>query len=371
MQIRSLEMWVVRSPFTFLGDSVGFGGRRWRTIDTLIIKVEDGDGIVGYGEAFGYNVLSATAAMIRHSIWPLLRHREFDSVPQIIRELNQKMHIFGKGGVTQFALAGIDIALWDIFGKRHQMNVSAIWGEESRQRIPCYASLFRYEDLVLLREASHQATESGFRLIKLHERDAEIVVDLVAGDPERVRYALDVNCSWTVDDYRDQLSRLSRLDLAWIEEPVWPPDDIALLRRVRSEAKGFGLAVAGGENALTTSELVSLMRSGAIDIIQPSLTKQGGVTSFLDVVRFAGQYGVPIAPHSPYFGPGLLATAQLLRRTGSSIGLEWLYCEREYDLYPDFVPHEGSIEVPDGIGLGMDPDLGILSDKGELLATLD
>src|SRR6185312_7453271 len=90
---------------------------------------------------------------------------------------------------------------------------------------------------------------------------------------------------------------------------VWPPEDFATLAEVRRKG---GLAVAAGENACTEYQFRQMMDAGAVSHAQPSVTKVGGVTEFLKVARLADQRGVKIVPHSPYFGPGLLATLHLL-----------------------------------------------------------
>src|SRR5207245_816259 len=95
----------------------------------------------------------------------------------------------------------------------------------------------------------------------------------------------------------------------FLEEQVWPPEDFATLAEVR--AKG-GLDIAAGRNACTAYQFRQMMEAGAVSHAQPSVTKVGGITEFLKVAALADERGVKIVPHSPYFGPGLPATLQML-----------------------------------------------------------
>ena len=94
----------------------------------------------------------------------------------------------------------------------------------------------------------------------------------------------------------------------FLEEPVWPPEDFTTLAEVRTKG---GLDIAAGENACTAHQFSQMMQAGAVSHAQPSVTKVGGITEYLKVVALADELGVRLVPHSPYFGPGLLATLQL------------------------------------------------------------
>src|SRR5690349_5119588 len=95
----------------------------------------------------------------------------------------------------------------------------------------------------------------------------------------------------------------------FLEEPVWPPEDFATLAEVRKQG---GLDIAAGENACTAYQFRQMMQAGAVSHAQPSVIKVGGVTEFLKIAALADELGVKIVPHSPYFGPGFLATLQLM-----------------------------------------------------------
>ena len=146
----------------------------------------------------------------------------------------------------------------------------------------------------------------------------------------------------------------------FLEEPVWPPEDFATLAEVR--AKG-GLNIAAGENACTVHQFRQMMTAGAVSYAQPSVTKVGGITEYLKVAALADEMGIRLAPHSPYFGPGLLATLQLmsLRDVGSFI--EVFYMNRAACLWRGDVDVDanGTVAVPEGPGLGYEPDQEVMA----------
>jgi L-alanine-DL-glutamate epimerase-like enolase superfamily enzyme len=145
----------------------------------------------------------------------------------------------------------------------------------------------------------------------------------------------------------------------FIEEPVWPPEDFATLAEVRSKG---GLNVAAGENACTVHQFRQMMLAGAVSHAQPSVIKVGGITEYLKVVALADELGVRLAPHSPYFGPGLLATLQLLSLRDDATFVEMFYMKRAACLWGGRadVDANGDVEVPQGPGIGYEPDRAVM-----------
>lgn len=114
---------------------------------------------------------------------------------------------------------------------------------------------------------------------------------------------VDVNCPWSVSQASDMAGQLQPLQLAWLEEPVWPPDDAHGLAQVRRH----GVPIAAGENAAGVQGLRAMFEQGALDVAQPSVAKIGGISAMVQVFELARRYQVRVVPHCFYFGPGLLA----------------------------------------------------------------
>ena len=170
-----------------------------------------------------------------------------------------------------------------------------------------------------------------------------------------VALTLDTNCPWTVAEAVAMAGRLEEHGLAWLEEPVWPPEDHAGLAEVRRRAR---VPVAAGENAGSVAELRQLLQAGSVDVVQPSVTKIGGVSEMRRAMALAEAFGVAMVPHSPYLGPGLLATLHLIAAAPPMDRLvERLFCDLDAGLFGGLIdPVDGRMRVPDGPGLGADPD---------------
>jgi L-alanine-DL-glutamate epimerase-like enolase superfamily enzyme len=123
-----------------------------------------------------------------------------------------------------------------------------------------------------------------------------------------------------------------------------------------------GLNVAAGENACTLHQFRQMMQAGAVSHAQPSVVKVGGITEYLDVVDLADQLGVRLAPHSPYFGPGFLATLQLMSLRDDATFVEVFYMKRAACLWGGRIDVDGNgdVEVPQGPGIGYEPDRAVM-----------
>jgi L-alanine-DL-glutamate epimerase-like enolase superfamily enzyme len=263
-----------------------------------------------------------------------------------------------------FALSGLDIALWDLAGKRAGLPLwkllaalpagrGAAAGEGAR--LPAYASLLRYGDAQLVSVNTARAVAAGYRQVKLHEITVEAVAAARAAAGPGVALMMDCNCPWTGDEALAIAEGVRPHGLAWFEEPVWPPEDFPTLARVR---RGCGMPVSAGENAMSAGDFERMFEAGAVDIAQPSVTKIGGVSGFIEVVEAARRHGVRVVAHSPYFGPGLLATLHLthaLLEPGTPI--EYSFVDLgDTPLRGATTVEGGTIAVPGQPGLGADPD---------------
>jgi L-alanine-DL-glutamate epimerase-like enolase superfamily enzyme len=172
---------------------------------------------------------------------------------------------------------------------------------------------------------------------------------------------VDTNCPWTKDKARQMLNDWEGYNLYWVEEPINPPEDFESLSNLRSESL---IPIAAGENACTSFEFKKMFDAEAVDYAQPSVTKVGGITEFKKISSLADNYGVQVMPHSPYFGPGFLATLHLAQSMPNPGLLERFFIDFEAYLYPEktFNPKDGFFEISDKIGLGLDPDIDVIKD---------
>ncbi|CAE6755675.1 mandelate racemase/muconate lactonizing enzyme family protein [Paraburkholderia aspalathi] len=361
MKIFSIESIPLRIPFTAGGrsEAAAWGGAGLQTVDSLIVKLTTDTGVVGWGETFGFTAIPAVKLVIDTILAPELIGRDVTQLEKLMLDMQKKFHIFGRSGAFIYGLSAIDIALWDIAGKVANKPVYQLLGGSDALSLPCYASLIRYSDPALVRENVGRALNSGFRHLKLHEIDIDCVRAAREAAGDNIEITLDVNCPWSVRDALDMTSKLRPFNLRWLEEPVWPPENYSGLARVRQEG---GIPVAAGENASTLMDFQHLLEARAVDFIQPSPAKMGGLTELKKVFALANAHNVTVMVHTFYDGPGLLASVHASAALGGPGALiEWRYFDLEAQLYGDaIIPNQGAITVPQGPGLGLEPDADVI-----------
>lgn len=351
MRIKSVDTVTLKIPFGDLYEGPRAKRRGWTEFDTLLVRVETDDGLVGWGEAFAYSCASAVRAAVTDMVAPLAVGRTVEDIPAFSRQLQKELHIWGRYGITIFALSGLDIALWDIAAKQAGKSLAAHLGGRRRDHVPAYASLVRYGGPQPVGIMAKRAVAEGYGDVKLHEVAYENIAAAREAVGGAIRLTTDVNCSWSLDEAESLLPKMRDLDLYWVEEPIFPPEDYETL----FELGRFGVALSAGENACTAMEFARLIP--ALAFPQPSVIKVGGVSEFLAVAALARAAGKTVMPHSPYFGPGYWATLQLAAHL-DTVGLfEFIYVQPEAFCGRDIpLPHDGRISIPDTPGLGFVPD---------------
>jgi len=350
-----VEPIVLRIPFDDGGKGQGITPTKWTNLDIVLVRVETRDGVVGWGEGFGYMCQHATAMAVRDLVAPAVVGLDSKDPASVTLAAQKALALFGRYGVTMFAISGLDIALWDVAGKREGLSLARLIGGRKRDSIRAYASLVRYGDVERVQHFAAEAAALGYDEVKLHEVEPDTIGAGRRGAGAHARVTIDVNCQWDIAKIRAMLPVLRDNRIDWLEEPTFPPEDPAPWRMIAAE----GIAVAAGENACTAVEFERLVP--ALDVVQPSVTKVGGVTEFLKVAEIARTAGKRMAPHSPYFGPGYWASLQLAAALPSFEVFEYLYVK------PDAwcaagapLPVDGRLSIPDAPGLGFEPDPAVV-----------
>lgn len=362
MRIRSVEAQVIAIPFNDGGKPKPITPTTWNQLEMVLVRIEDTDGNVGWGEAFGYFVTPATKAIIDNLLKPILEGSEITSIPEWSRTIQHRLHIFGRYGITLFAISGIDIALWDLWAKRQKAPLYSLLGEGERKSLTTYASLVGYNDQDVAVRQCLRAVDDGFAIIKIHETDIGIITachDAIASVSREVKLAVDVNGCWQTEQTHHNIEQLLCLpQVAWLEEPIFPPEDFAQLAGFRQR----GIALGAGENWCTGQQFHHAVEQQAVDYLQPSVTKVGGISEFLQVVEIAGKHDLPVLPHSPYFGPGFLATLHLANACRNVTDVEYLYVEPEAELFAYDTIRQGNVfSISDRPGIGLEPDPAVIS----------
>lgn len=321
---------------------------------SLLVRVETDNGLVGWGEAFGFGSIATTRTAVDTLVGPLATGRTFDDPAVLYEDIARTLHHYGRGGAARFALAGLDIALWDLAGKKLGRPTADLLGGRVRERVDAYASLPKYGDPDKVRHYVRIALDQGFKAIKVHEiTDAAVAAARETMGPD-LRLMVDCNCAWTREDAIGMARLLRRHDLTWLEEPVWPPEDVEGIRQVA--AAGDVPPLALGENLGNIFNFQPYIEAAAPTYLQPSVIKIS-ITEFLKVAHAAVAAGHRLAPHSAYLGPGLLATLQLAAAIPAYDIIEFFNAELEMPLFGSVgrPGPDGRITIPTGPGLGADP----------------
>ncbi|MGI9481655.1 MAG: mandelate racemase/muconate lactonizing enzyme family protein [Hyphomicrobiales bacterium] len=357
MQITDAEIVRLKIPFSDGGKGEGLFPTTWNELDFVLLKLTTDTGLVGWGEAFSYFCAESVEAILRRSILPLLPGRNPLEAEELMRDLQHKVHIIGRYGITMFALSALDIALWDLRAKAEGCPVAHLLGGKKHEKVEAYASMVRYEDDDLVARISADAAEAGYKAIKLHEITAPEIIASRNAIGSEIKLTNDVNCNWSFDETLHMLEVLEEADLYWLEEPIFPPEDFKTL----SSLRGRGTLIASGENACTHWQFAQMIETGAADILQPSVTKVGGISDYWEICKLSSGAGVALTPHSPYFGPGYLATLQLMAASDEPMLFEYLLIDRQACVYGGLpAPIDGKVAIPNGPGLGLEPDLEVL-----------
>ena len=282
--------------------------------DAVLVKVSTDEGISGWGEAHHGRAHTAVAKLIDTTLRQLvlgMDPRETVSVWERMYRFQLASHGMGAGACL--AMSGIDMALWDIRSKALGLPLYRLLGG-SRKAVPAYAGgvSLGYQPAQSLVEEAGNALAHGYKALKLR------VGDSVAKDVERLRAVreafrgaeilADANIGYSVKDVRRVMPAMDELGIGWLEEP-FPAHDYRSYR----EAKCFGRTpLAAGENHYTRFEFNRVIEDGAITILQPDLSKCGGLTEALRIAAAASAWKLPLHPHSSMTGLNHAATIHFL-----------------------------------------------------------
>ncbi len=360
MKITGVESFLIGIPYEHGAPKSALATSDGRlTQDAVYIRVATDAGITGWGEAFGFGGCLMSHLAMKRVIAPLAIGCDPRDIPALMTDLYRRTQGMSRNGPVGFALSGLDIALWDIAGKIAGKPIHALLGGARRQTIQSYASLLRIGAPDMVAKVCNIARARGYQHIKLHERTTEAVAAARAALGPDIGVMLDTNCTWDIARALEMCAQLRPYNLAWLEEPIFPPDDFAGLARLRRDG---GIPIAAGENLGNTMDLQHAISLGAFDIAQPDLAKMGGITEMWKALDIARRANVRLEPHSPLFGPALIATLHVLAATPEDTLCEFYFADLEHTpVGPLGTPRDGMFTVPSGPGLGVDIDEALLA----------
>jgi L-alanine-DL-glutamate epimerase-like enolase superfamily enzyme len=325
----------------------------------ILVRLTTDEGLVGWGECFAYGATLAVCNVVDDALAPLVVGQDPTQIEQLVDRMHRTLMIWGRRGLAMMAVSGVELALWDLAGKARGVPVYQLLGGLCQSRGRAYASLLRFDTPTQVAQAVSAAKVLGFTAVKLHQIDVESVAAAREAGGVDLDLMLDTNCPWTVEEAIRVGRKLERYELRWLEEPVWPPEDYAGLARVR---RALQIPIACGENEATAFAYRHIIDAGAADIVQPSITKVGGIGEMKKIAALAATANVTFVPHSFYFGPGLAATLHVVASTPGVPYVEMPPGRLVAPLTAEPIGFKaGTVIVPDRPGLGADPDPDVLT----------
>ena len=297
------------------GGNVRLGIGRAVKKDAVVVKVTTAGGIVGWGESHHARAPSTIAKLIETTLSMLVMGEDASNVQGVWNKIyGKQLASHGLGAGTAMAMSGIDMALWDIRGKATGWPLYKLLGGVSKP-IAAYAggiSLgFQPPDELVAEARLHVA--AGYKAVKLRlgdnpKDDLARVAAIRKAFGDDLVILTDANIGYTVADARAVMPGLDAHGVAWLEEP-FPAHDYRSYR----EAKTFGrVPLAAGENHYTRFEFSRLIDEGIVTILQPDLSKTGGVTETMKIAAMASAHKLPVHPHTSMTGLNMAASIHVL-----------------------------------------------------------
>ncbi len=364
-----MEALVLRQPILNAGIADG-------SQDDLVIRIHTDEGIAGIGEVDSAPeiVKSCIEAPSSHAIALGLRDILIGQDPSDIEGLWRKMYrgtiFYGRRGVVIHAISGIDIALWDIKGKALGKPVSELLGKPLRKKVRAYASRLMPNTEGETTEAVTELREKGFTAVKLGwgplgkdaDHDIKLATAAKRAGGDRVEILIDAGLGYGGDTKPAiKVARaLEELGCFWLEEP-FEPDEYEAYAEL---ADTVDIRVAAGEQDVTWWGFRELIDRCHVDVVQPDVSRCGGITETMRIAKVAQERGVDCVPHA--WKSGIVKAASLAVNAVLPNALFQEYCIAEtplntrltHQLLP--IDGEGMVAVPTDPGLGVTIDDEVL-----------
>lgn len=333
--------------------------------DAVVVKVTTAGGITGWGESHHARAPSTIAKLVETTLKMLVVGENAADVNGVWQKIYVKqLASHGLGAGTAMAMSGIDMALWDIRGKATGWPLYRLLGGRSRA-IPAYAGgiSLGFQPPAELVEEARRHLEAGYRAIKLRlgdnpRDDLARVAAIRKAFGDDLVILTDANIGYSLADARMVMPGLDANGVAWLEEP-FPAHDYRSYR----EAKSFGrVPLAAGENHYTRFEFSRLIDEGVVTILQPDLSKTGGITEVMKIAAMASAHKLPVHPHTSMTGLNMAASIHVLAALDhpgyfeGDVSKNNLFRDVLVSPAPYHVTADGNVLPLEGPGLGLAVD---------------
>ncbi|MBC7939186.1 MAG: mandelate racemase/muconate lactonizing enzyme family protein [Chitinophagaceae bacterium] len=351
--------------------SVRLGIGRSVKRDAVLVRVETDQGHVGWGEAHHGRCPGAIARLIDTTLRELVLGMDAHDVNGVwARVYKMQLASHGMGAAAALALSGLDIALWDLRCQATGWPLVRLLGGSAKP-IKAYAGgiALGWQDPALLVEEAKGHIQSGYRALKLRvgdtaAKDIARVRAVRAAVGDAIELMVDANTGYTLDDVRRVMPAFEECNVGWLEEP-FPPQD----RRAYKVAAALGrVPLAAGENHFTRYEFGTLLEDGDVRIVQPDLSKTGGITESLRIAAMASALKLTVNPHTSATAINMATSIHYLCAVDNAGYFEGDVTTLNpfRDLMADKLPYEldanGCVSPRPGVGIGLKLDLAFIAE---------
>lgn len=332
-------------------------------VSIVLVEVRTDAGIVGVGETLARFAPKAYAQAIETLLKPRLVGQNPTDITALWRSMRRALS--GRSGGMLFeAIAGVDIALWDILGKVAGMPIHRLLGGMGRSEVPCYAASVNWGDDAFMESELDRYLEKGFPRIKVKianpVKDACKRITLLrkrAGDD--IELCVDANWAYTLEEAVEVSRALSDNDYFWFEEPLRPEDEAGYEELHRRCAT----PLAAGESNYTLDQMMRLVGNRTLSYIQPDVARSGGISETRRMAEFAAAHDVQYAPHIGM--SGIICETASVHLAAAMPNIKAMECETDASPFKTAITgaapgadrqKNGMLPVPVGPGLGIEVD---------------
>ena len=333
------------------------------------VRVYTDEGLVGIGECFR-RLPQVVQTLVDSTLKPALIGKDPVDTESRWREMVAAGSASDMGGAVYCAIAGLDIALWDLKGKALGVPIYKLLGGKARDKVRMYASSMR-RDMTPVEEAERAASfvDAGYSAYKLHsavpgaidhpaDQTIATVTEVRAAVGDDIEILVDVNGAFSTHHALEIGRALEDLGVFHFEEPR-PHHDLQGLAAI---ADTLDIPIASGEMIYTHWEYRDLMTQGKVDIIQPDIVKVPGFTEFQRIAALASAFCKPMTVHNTQ---PTISTVAHLHACAAYANIPYAH---EYNIEPTSIRDEwpilkeplhvdyGFLAVPEGPGLGVELD---------------
>lgn len=336
---------------------------KYTEVSIVLVEVRTDAGIIGVGEALARFSPKAYCELIEGSLKPRLVGGNATDIMAHWRSMRRSLS--GRSGGMLFeAIAGVDIALWDILGKVAGLPICRLLGGVGRQEVPVYAASVNWGSDEFMDEELDRYLKKGFPRIKVKvanpvKEACKRVERLRKRAGEGIELCVDANWAYTLEEAVELGRALTDNNYFWFEEPLRPEDEGGYEELHRRCAT----PLAAGESNYTLDQAMRLVANRTLSFLQPDVARSGGITETRRMAEFAAAHDVQYAPHIGM--SGIICETASVHLAAAMPNLRAMECETDSSPFKTAITgaapgadrqKKGMLPVPTGPGLGIEVD---------------